>query len=315
MSSRSCIIKAPSKINLDLRVLRRQPDGFHELRTVFQTISLADIISIRWELSRRTELTLDGPDIPDNLILRAARDVLAAAGKTARVHFRLKKVIPMGAGLGGGSADAAAVLLALPAIGGFYLDSERLVAVAARLGSDVPFLLDGGTAIGFGRGTEVYPLADITEAPVLIVSSAIHVSTTEAYRALGERLTEETSSCKINDFQAFVRRLADAGRAEAGANDFETVVFSEYPQLKRIRSKLLSLGALSARMTGSGSAVYGIFGSAETRDRAVESFGGHPVFAARLVSRKSFRRLWRQQLMEHVTDDVNLWPPRSRYAR
>ncbi len=117
--TRRVTLRSLAKINLDLRVLHQNPDGFHELRTVFQTISLADTIEVEFEKSRRTELSIDDPDaIPDNLILRAAKAVLEAMGIAARVHFRLTKRIPMGGGLGGGSSNAAAVLLALPVLGG-----------------------------------------------------------------------------------------------------------------------------------------------------------------------------------------------------
>ena len=133
-------LRSLAKINLDLRVLHRRADGFHELRTVFQTISLADTIEIEYETSRRTEFTLDGNvDIPDNLILRAARAVLDAMRTHAQVRFRLKKRIPMGGGLGGGSSNAAAVLLALPVLAGRSVPAHE---IAAELGSDVPFFLD-----------------------------------------------------------------------------------------------------------------------------------------------------------------------------
>ena len=143
---KSVKLRSLAKINLDLRILNKRADGFHELRTVFQTISLADTIEIEYEKARRTELTIEGSvDIPDNLILRAAQTYLDAAKLHARVHFRLTKKIPMGGGLGGGSSDAAAVLLALPVLAGKRVDTEQ---IAATLGSDVPFFLHGGTLLG-----------------------------------------------------------------------------------------------------------------------------------------------------------------------
>src|SRR5712692_7415244 len=133
-------LRSPAKINLDLRVLHKRPDGFHELRTVFQTVSLADTIEIEYEPSRRTALTLDDElSIPDNLVLRTARAALDAMRVNARVHFHLKKRIPMGGGLGGGSSNAAAVLLALPALAGRDVAFETLMAFGEELGSDVPF--------------------------------------------------------------------------------------------------------------------------------------------------------------------------------
>src|SRR5215472_11809643 len=140
---KSVKLKVLAKINLDIRVLHKRPDGFHELRTVFQTISLADSLQIDYQAARRTKLELDGNvNIPDNLILRAAQAVLDATKTHAHIRFRLEKRIPMGGGLGGGSSDAAAVLLALPVLA---RKAAPVRQIAADLGSDVPFFLEGGT--------------------------------------------------------------------------------------------------------------------------------------------------------------------------
>ncbi len=147
-------IRSLAKINLDLRVLRKRPDGFHELRTIFQTISLADTIRIEYQRGRtRIELN-SNVNIPDNLILRAADSVMKAARAKGRLRFDLTKRIPLGGGLGGGSSNAASVLLALPALLGKRVPLEKLMELAAELGSDVPFFLAGGTAVGIGRGAE-----------------------------------------------------------------------------------------------------------------------------------------------------------------
>ncbi len=323
---RRASLRSLAKINLDLRVLHKNPDGFHDLRTVFQTISLADTIEIEFEKARRSQLTIDDPDaIPDNLILRAARATLDAMGIAARVHFRLTKRVPMGGGLGGGSSNAAAVLLALPVLAGSALNMEKRLQIAASLGSDVPFFLLGGTALGLGRGTEIYPLADIAPEPLLLVSPGLHIATPEAYRALNRGLTFTGSSSSINGFQSYVRALIEgrsAGTASAlGANDFEAAVSSQYPQLKTIMGKLRKLDAAGVRMTGSGSAVYAIFRSRRERDRAQEVLQGNRVFqgfrllAASLVSRAGYRRLWRRQLAEHIELQDKAWPLRSRYER
>jgi 4-diphosphocytidyl-2-C-methyl-D-erythritol kinase len=324
--TRRARLRSLAKINLDLRVLHKNPDGFHELRTVFQTVSLADTIEIEFEKARRTQVSIDDPDaIPDNLILRAARATLDAMGIAARVHFRLTKRIPMGGGLGGGSSNAAAVLLALPVLAGRALSMENRLEIAAALGSDVPFFLLGGTAVGLGRGTELYPLADISQQPLLIVSTGLHIATPEAYRALNRGLTFTGSSSSINGFQSYVRALNEgrsAGTASAlGANDFEAAVSRQYTQLKTIMGKLSKLDATGVRMTGSGSAVYAIFRSRRERDRAQEVLQGNRVFqgfrllAAALVSRAAYRRLWRRQLAEHLELHDNAWPLRSRYER
>jgi 4-diphosphocytidyl-2-C-methyl-D-erythritol kinase len=314
-------IKSLAKINLDLRVLHQRPDGFHELRTVFQTISLADTIDIEYEPARRTNISIDDPlAIPGNLIVKAAQAVLDALKTRARVHFRLRKQIPMGGGLGGGSSNAAAVLLALPVLIGRPIAAER---IAAELGSDVPFFLTGGAAVGIGRGTEVYEIPDLKPQPILVVSSGLHVATGPAYQALdlqmGGGLTGSDSSSKINEFQALVRVLASGRSAGAAspfsANDFEAVVFREFPQLQTIGRKLSKLGA-GVRMTGSGSAIFAVFGSRTERDRAEAALKGrHLVFPASLVGRAGYRRLWRRQLSEHLGGDESLWPLQSRYAK
>jgi 4-diphosphocytidyl-2-C-methyl-D-erythritol kinase len=324
--TRSAKLRSLAKINLDLRILHKGGDGFHELRTVFQTISLADTIEIEYRKSRRTELTLDDPAaIPDNLILRAARSALDTMRIAATVRFRLIKKIPMGGGLGGGSSNAAAVLLALPVLAGRPLPFEKLRDLGADLGSDVPFFLLGGTALGTGRGTEIYPLTEIAPQPILVINPGLHIATGPAYAALGRELTFPGSSRSINNFQAFVRALAEtrsAGAASAfSANDFEAVVTRQYPQLKSIWGKLWKLGAVGVRMTGSGSAVYGIFDSRESRERARRVlqgdrvFQGYRVFPAALVSRQGYQRLWRRQLAQHLRPDQELWPPRSRYEK
>jgi 4-diphosphocytidyl-2-C-methyl-D-erythritol kinase len=328
--TRSATVRSLAKINLDLRVLHKNPDGYHELRTVFQTVSLADSITIEYRKARGIELSIDDPlAIPNNLTLRAAQGVLEAMGTGGRVHFRLTKRIPMGGGLGGGSSNAGAVLLALPVLAGRALPFEERMKIAASLGSDVPFFLLGGTAIGIGRGTELYPLPDLSAEPLLLVSPGIHIATPAAYQALNRSLTFTGSSSSINTFQSYVRALTDgrsAGTASAfGANDFEAAVSSQYPQLKTIMRKLRKFRAAGVRMTGSGSAVFAIFGSREERDRAGKrfekdrDFEGFRVFRAALVGRESYRRQWRRQLAEHLLDhsrlDSNPWPLQSRYDR
>ncbi len=313
---KSLKIQALAKINLDLRILNKRPDGFHELRTVFQTISLADTIEINYEAARRTELTLDGNvDIPDNLVARAAHAVLDRTKTHARVRFRLTKRIPMGAGLGGGSSDAAAVLLALPILIGRRAPIDE---IAAELGSDVPFFLEGGTALGIGRGTELYRLPDIAEEPILLVAPGIHVATGPAYAALGRGLTFTGLSTKINGFREFVCALSGKRRASQASalseNDFEAVVFRQYPKLQKIARKLRTAGAEGVRMTGSGSAIFALFRSIEERERARKVSDGDAI-SARLVSRGAYQRLWRRQLRDHIIAGEDLWPPRSRYER
>ena len=305
-----------AKINLDLRVLHKRTDGYHEVRTVFQTISLADTLEI--EVRRgRTRIEIDS-DIPDNLMVRAANLVLEATKAAAHIKFRLSKRIPMGGGLGGGSSDAAAVLLALPALLKKQIPLEKLTELAAQLGSDVPFFLLGGTAAGLGRGTDLYPLPDIPPLPTLLVAPGLQVSTAEAYRALRRELTIELHSSTMSNFQAFVWRVASRlpARQWGSVNDFESVVFPQHPQLESIREKLWSLGARPALMSGSGSTLFGIFADRAARDRARVRLGQQlknaQVFPVSLVSRAAYQALWRRQLAG--LGEPVLWPPQNQHV-
>jgi 4-diphosphocytidyl-2-C-methyl-D-erythritol kinase len=318
------LLRSLAKINLDLRVLHKRPDNFHELRTVFQTISLADTLEIEYTPSRRTHLELDDPQsIPDNLVLRAAHSVLEALKQHATIRFRLRKKIPMGAGLGGGSSNAAAVLLAIQALASRPLPPDRLLTLASQLGSDVPFFLTGGTALALGRGTELYALPDIAQEPLLLIAPGVHVSTPAAYRSLALSLTSPHASRKMNGFQLFVRTLGDLRSAGAAstlsANDFESAVFSQHPQLKKMWSRLRKHAA-GARMTGSGSALFALFESSAERDLAKTVLEGDlvmkgcRVMPARLVSATSYRRMWQKQLAA-AGPAHDLWPLPSRHAR
>jgi 4-diphosphocytidyl-2-C-methyl-D-erythritol kinase len=307
---RTARLKAFAKLNLGLRVLYKRPDGYHELRTIFQTVSLADRIAISFERARATHIEIGGaPEIEDNLMGRAAALVLDSLGIRGRVHFRLDKVIPMGAGLGGGSSDAAAVLIALPALIGRRLAPERARSIALQLGSDVPFFFYGGTALGLGRGEELYPLPDLPKSPTLVIAPPVHSSTAQAYRDLSARLTTESLQNKLLSFQQEVWRGV---RTEA-VNDFEEVVFARYPQLKRIRNQLLRSGATRAAMTGSGSAVFGIFEDAASLERACTRFSRERVFSVSFLSRAQYRSAWNRALKPHSEGD--LWPPQSLYAQ
>jgi len=319
---RSAKLRSLAKINLDLRVLHKHADGFHELRTVFQTISLADTLEIEYEPARRTELTIeDALAIPNNLVLRAAQASLDALKLHAKVRFRLSKSIPMGGGLGGGSSNAAAVLLALPILAGKRIDIDTLSELGAQLGSDVPFFLSGGTALGLGRGTELYPLPDIASDPLMIVCPPVHSSTAAAYASLKRGLTATPSSTRINSFRAFVRVLGEVRSAGPACplseNDFEAAVCLQHPQLKSLPGKLSKLGAVHASMTGSGSAFFAVFGSRTERDQALRTWrqgkGNYPAVAADIVSQRQYQALWRKQLKQHITGDA-VWPPQSLYG-
>ncbi len=227
-------------------------------------------------------LELDDPlAIPDNLVLRAARAALDAMKVHARVRFRLQKRIPMGGGLGGGSSNAAAVLLALPVLAGRRIPFDRLLDLGAELGSDVPVFLDRRHGGGDRARDGVLWAAGVAAEPMLVVAPGIHVATGPAYAALGRGLTSPDLSRKINDFRLFVRTLGDLRSARAAstlsANDFESAVFSQQPLLKKMWGRLRKHAA-GARMTGSGSALFAVFGSKAERDLAVKTLEGDGVF-------------------------------------
>lgn len=314
-ATRSARLRALAKINLDLRVLSRRPDGYHELRTIFQTISLADSLQIAFTPHRQSSIRLLDDPIPDNLVLRAAQAVMDTVRRAGRVEMRLTKRIPMGAGLGGGSSDAAAVLLALPVLAGAEVPLADLCRIGRDLGSDVPFFLLGGTAVGIGRGTELFPLPDAPALPGLLVAPGIHVSTAEAYRLLSARLTTELQENKIVSFQS---QAWEWGEGQRRVNDFEPVVFQRHPRLARLKKRLQQSGAVSAMMTGSGSAVFGFYRTADETSRALASLpqiaaAGGKGFRFSLVSRARYRSIWRRALDEHT--GANVWPLRSRYLR
>ena len=305
-------LRALAKLNLDLRVLGKRPDGFHELRTIFQTISLADTIDLAFTPGRKTVVELqDSLEIPDNLVIRAAHMAMEAIGTGGHVSMRLTKRIPMGAGLGGGSSDAAAVLLALPVLARRYLDLPQLSELAQRLGSDVPFFLQGGTAVGIGRGAELFPLPDGPAQKALVVAPGLHVSTAQAYRDLSTRLTSESQENKIVSFQSQVW-----GRGVGSPlprNDFEEVVFEQHSHLAAIKKSLLRAGASVALMTGSGSAVFGLFPDSNGISVALQSLRADKAFPVSFVMRSHYRRMWRRALEVHSTGRT--WPPQRRNAR
>jgi 4-diphosphocytidyl-2-C-methyl-D-erythritol kinase len=308
-------VRALAKVNLDLRVLGKRPDGYHELRTIFQTISLADTLDITFSPGRGTSIEIADPlAIPGNLAGKAAESLLDEGRIRGRISIRLAKRIPMGAGLGGGSSDAAAVLLALPVLAGRALPLPRLCQLGAALGSDVPFFLLGGTAVGIGRGSELFPLPDGPPRAGLLVAPPVHVSTADAYRWLNPRLTVELQESKIFSFQS---RVWDRGVPEDLCNDFEAVVFEQHRQLADLKRRLVLTGASPVLMSGSGSAIFGLFrGRAAARDALAAGKNPLPnerVFPFSLVSRARYRSLWWRALNEHI--DQRTWPPRSRYAR
>ena len=295
---------APAKINLGLRVLNRGSDGYHELRTIFQTISLADHLTVAYDPGGDGEVAFNCDDASlstrNNLAVWAAESLLRAGGWRGSVAIELEKRIPAGAGLGGGSSDAAAVLLALRRLLKPRPRAEMLAEVAAELGSDVPFFLQGGTAVGLGRGEEVYPLPDQPRRRLVLVAPEIRVSTAEAYRTLWQsraRLTAAQRRHIINGFRASIAASEKSGALDPAGlpvNDFEPVVFQQFPVLKKWKKRLIEAGASVAMMSGSGSAVFGVFSSlrgAREACKVLRGFSGR-VYLAETLDRASCQASW-----------------------
>ncbi|MDX1582029.1 MAG: 4-(cytidine 5'-diphospho)-2-C-methyl-D-erythritol kinase [Thermoanaerobaculia bacterium] len=261
-------IEAPAKINWLLRVLGRRDDGFHEIETVFQTISLRDRILL--EPSETFELSCDDPLIPaddSNLVARAIESLDRTVRDLPPLRVRIEKAIPSGGGLGGGSSDAAAVLRELRERYAPGLPDSQLRSIALELGSDVPFFLEGGTAYAKGRGEEIESLPDLSGIRLLLVIPAERVSTAEAYGLLGRGAFEEGSHRGAE----WTRDLVARGPFESPeefTNDFEDVIFERIPLLRDLRDRLLIEGASWARMSGSGSTIVGAFRDEEVRQRA-----------------------------------------------
>lgn len=257
----------------------------------------------------RIELECDR-QIAANLVNRAAEVVMEASGIQGHVRFRLRKQIPMGGGLGGGSTDAAAVLLCLPVLAGRSLPMEQLLRIGAELGSDVPFFLLGGTALGLGRGTELYPIPDVAAEHVVLLTPEVHSQTAAAYAGL--RRTAEHQGDR--DWCALASQAIACGLpwAEHTINDFEEPIFSAHPQLGSLYAALLNTGARPARMTGSGASLFGVYPSAEALELARAQFSNVPSLKVRFVPGGEYRAMWAQQLGEHVRGTS--WPPVSKYV-
>ncbi len=261
-----------AKINRDLRVLGKRKDGFHELDTVFQTVDLSEEIQYFLEGEEgegEVSLTIEGAELPaddSNLILRAARALREKYPVRAGARIHLSKKIPIGGGMGGGSSNAAATLRALSELWKIPATEADLRGLAATLGSDVPFFLLGGRARGRGRGDAVLPLPDGPEEWVLLVFPPFSLSTAEVYGRLRARsLTGSPSATKVSGSET-------GGGPER--NDLEQAAESLRGELRRIRSALAGAGARSARLSGSGSTVFGTFGTKEEASRAMTSLEG-----------------------------------------
>jgi 4-diphosphocytidyl-2-C-methyl-D-erythritol kinase len=287
-------VRAHAKINLTLRVGAVRADGFHPLETVFQSIALHDTLEVT---PRRGPLTLtcDDPAVPDddrNLVVRAARalwQALGRPGEPAGAAIRLSKQIPMQAGLGGGSSDAASALSALAGIWQPRGPRPDLAPIAARLGSDVPYFLMGGTALGLARGEDLYPLEDLPAFHVVLALPAFGVSTADAYRWFDEDAAGPAAARQDSDRSIPAWR----GRRLALVNDLEAPVTRRHQDIGAARRALEGAGAEAAAMTGSGSAVFGLFASESRARRAARAVAesGFVALPTRTVDRRTCQRV------------------------
>ncbi len=264
------IAKAYAKINLGLHIVGKRPDGFHDIETIFHRIDLFDVINI--EKSEDISIVSTDPTIPTdsgNLCWKAAELLRKESGTAFGARIAIEKNIPVGAGLGGGSSDAAAVLTALNAMWGLSMSEDVLRRIALQLGSDVPFFLDNSSAYGEGRGERLTPLELNLPYWIVLVNPNIHVSTPWAYT----RLSEERNGTFPHRPRLIDRIGKDvvAGvlRAE---NDFEGIVFSEHPKIGSIKQQLNELGAVLSLMSGSGSTMFGLFDDKVSTMKAFQFF-------------------------------------------
>ncbi len=283
-------VRAHAKINLDLQVLGVRPDGFHELRTVFQSLALHDTLIC---IPRRGPFRLEcaAPGVPvdrTNLVWRAADQLwrmLGRRGPARDVSIRLVKRIPAEAGLGGGSADAAAALRALARVWGVRVRVADLAAIAAGLGADVPFFLWGGTALGLGRGDDISPMPDMPRDTAVLLLPGFGVSSREAYRWYDKLAVSKRRRRRA-------RPGAWSSRSKRLANDLELGVARHHAEIGRMKTALTRAGAWGAAMSGSGSTVYGLFDEREAARAAARTLEGRRwrVVVTELLDRRAYAR-------------------------
>ena len=320
-------LRSFAKINLGLAIGPRRQDGFHELRTVYQTIALHDRVRVEVANGRGIELLCDDPRVPlndSNTCYRMAELVLAALGARRRVTIHIDKRLPVQGGLGAASSNAAATLLGLErALKARLADVDRM-RLAAAVGSDVPLFFVGGTVLGLGRGEEVYPLEDLPPLACVVATPEAGVSTPQAFAAWDKlagtdpagKLTRAAASDRINACghsmvgwlsgspTGVPARKRGGDRAEALLldlvrtgieNDFEQVVFPQHPELRDVKSALIASGARYVSLSGSGSALYGLYGSAAAAKKAAARLRKHgiPALATSTLPRREY---WKQIL-------------------
>jgi 4-diphosphocytidyl-2-C-methyl-D-erythritol kinase len=275
-SSAAIIVLAPAKINLVLRVLDRRADGFHNLWSLMQTVGLEDEVAIRLNRDRAgIRLQCDDPSLSTdqtNLVYRAAEAVLRRSGQKIGVDIVLVKRIPMGAGLGGGSSDAAATIVGLSHLLDLGWSATDMVKVGQELGSDVPFFFFAPSAVVAGRGEQVSPVLIPGSRWVVLVNPGFSVETKWAYQELSSSRSQVRRLSDVHAMLGRGRQLSWDQVLEATENDFEIPVFKTHPILQKIKQDLLELGAEAALLSGSGATVFGVFRDEEKARHATADF-------------------------------------------
>lgn len=281
-------IRSFAKINLGLEVIKKREDNYHEIRTLFQAIDLSDVLDIH--PIEKNEIRLSGNDesIPwdeRNLIFKAVRFIKENCQIAKGVEIRVTKNIPPGKGLGGGSSNAAMTLYALNKIWRLGLKKEDLLQSGKRLGADVPFFLEGGLCLGFERGDRIVPLPDLEPLPCVLVFPPFPILSSDIYWHLEPFLTSMDKDSKIN-------RFLESGELGFLENRLEATIFRLYPQLKAIKSRFQSQGARLSLVSGSGSAVFGLFLEREEAIKSLEEL--RKISPVLLVETLSRERYWKR---------------------
>lgn len=268
-------LPAFAKINLGLELLGRRPDGYWEVRTLYQTVTLHDRLRLRLTRARSDVVVrVPGGGAPPgaaNLVHRLLARARRALGIRRGVEVELEKNIPQGRGLGGGSSDAAAALVGLLRLTGVRLALEELARLGASVGADVPFFFIGGRALGVGRGDEVYALDDSPPVHCLLLCPPFAISTRSAYAWAAAKRARPPGLTSARGASIIPRSSRRAGRLDelwGTGNDFEPIVFPRFPELARMKAALLRAGARQAGLSGSGSTVYALFSRRAAAERA-----------------------------------------------
>jgi 4-diphosphocytidyl-2-C-methyl-D-erythritol kinase len=287
-------LPAFAKINWQLKIIGKRDDGFHDIFTVFQTISLHD--NLTFSNFETLQLTCSNENIPtdnSNLIIKAAEILQNRFSIKQGAKIHLEKMIPSPGGLGGGSSDCAVALLGLAKLWNIEVDVSELSKIGSELGSDVLFFFHGGTAIGSGRGNDISSIKDINQKYMVVVTPNEQVSTKEAYQRVDSSYLTKAHSKRILELcQSEAKKYQK--KQFVLYNDFEDSVLNLYPEILRVSSSLIASGANSVLLSGSGASVFGVYSNLETQQNALKCFSGESdwkIFAVETISHSKYSKL------------------------